>query len=133
MKTIKQTVFFDASPMDVYELLMDESKHSELTDSDVEMSNEVDGTFEVFDGYCHGINIEIVEGEKIVQFWHFEEDGWAEDHFSTCTFIFEPTEQGCKLDFTQTDVPDHTVEALENGWNQFYWEPMKEYLAENRR
>ncbi len=130
MKTIQQTVLFNASPMEVYELLMDEVKHSEITDSDVEMSNEVEGTFEIFDGYCHGYNIEIDEGKKIVQAWHFEEDGWAEDHFSICTFVFEPTEHGTKLEFTQTDVPDHTAEALTSGWNQFYWEPMKAYLNE---
>jgi activator of HSP90 ATPase len=128
MKTIQQTVLFNASPLEVYELLMDEAKHSEITDSDVEMSEEIDGAFEIFDGYCHGYNIELDPGKKIVQAWNFAEDGWDEEHFSTCTFIFEPTEQGTKLEFTQTDVPEHTLEALKSGWNQFYWTPMKEYL-----
>jgi activator of HSP90 ATPase len=131
MKTIQQTILFDAAPMEVYNLFMDEDKHSEITDSDVEMSNEVEGTFEIFDGYCHGYNIELEKGRKIVQAWHFEEDGWADDHFSTCTFLLEAVPGGTKLEFTQTGVPEHTYEALVNGWKQFYWEPMQEYFRGN--
>ncbi|MES2587816.1 MAG: SRPBCC domain-containing protein [Bacteroidota bacterium] len=129
--TISETIFFDAMSKDVYEILMNEDKHSELTASNVVMSQEIDGKFEIFDGYVHGYNIELIEGEKIVQAWHFEEDGWQEDHFSICTFIFEAFENKCKVIFTQTGIPAHKVESLRSGWNEFYWEPMAEYLENN--
>ncbi|MEI6408259.1 MAG: SRPBCC domain-containing protein [Bacteroidota bacterium] len=133
MKTgsIKQTVFFSAPPEQVFQLIMDAEKHADFTGSEVQMSTEIHGTFEVFDGYCHGYNIELIEGQKIVQAWHFEEDGWPADHFSICTFQFDKDDKNTKMTFIQTGIPEHKVEALKSGWNEFYWEPMESYLQDN--
>jgi activator of HSP90 ATPase len=126
--TIHQIIEFNASPENVYEMIMDESLHSDLSGGHVTMSKEINGEFSVFEGYCTGHNIELVPGEKIVQAWHFQEDGWPDEHYSTCTFIFKPSPKGCILDFTQTDIPEHKTEALAQGWENFYWEPMREYF-----
>jgi activator of HSP90 ATPase len=130
-RTINHTINFNATPNEVYELIMDQDLHSEITGSEATMSKEIDGEFDVFDGYCQGYNIELVQGEKIVQAWSFAEDGWPEDHYSICTFLFEPTEDGTQLTFTQTDVPDTAYEALDSGWYQFYWDNITDYLDGN--
>jgi activator of HSP90 ATPase len=127
-KSIKQTVEFDSSPLEIYNLLMDEKKHAAFTSSEVSMSTEPNGKFSIFDGYCHGYNIELIEGKKIVQAWHFAEEGWPEDHFSICTFQFEEVDNKTSLTFEQTNIPEHKVEELKKGWKQFYWEAMKAYL-----
>ena len=127
-KSIKQTVTFNAAPEQVYNLIMDAKKHAAFTGSEVTMSTKPDGKFKAFDGYVHGYNIELDKGKKIVQGWHFSEDGWPEDHYSICTFDFEPQGNKTKLIFTQTGVPEHKVESLKGGWKQYYWEPMKAYL-----
>ncbi len=127
-KNIKQTVTFAAKPEEVYELLMNAKKHSDFTGSDVKMSKKLNGKFTAYDGYCHGHNIELEPGRKIVQAWHFAEDGWPDDHFSICTFNFAKTGLGTKLTFAQTGVPDHKAKALSDGWKQYYWEPMKRFL-----
>jgi len=93
------------------------------------MNNEINGKFEVFGGYCTGFNIELKEGKKIIQGWHFQEDGWPDDHFSICTFVFEKVPNGTKLTFTQRAVPEHKASSLKSGWKEFYWEPMKRYLS----
>jgi activator of HSP90 ATPase len=128
-KNIKQTITLAGKPADIYELLMDAKKHAALVGGKVTMSRKPNGKFKVFDGYCHGFNMELKEGKKIVQAWHFDEDGWPDDHFSTCTFIFEKASKGTKLTFTQTGIPEHKAESLKEGWKEFYWEPMKEYLS----
>lgn len=128
VKTIQQTVTFHGTPDEVYQLIMDPEKHAAFTGAEVVMSNEINGKFETFNGYCHGYNIELVEGKKIVQAWHFEEEGWPGDHFSICTFIFEPEGNQTKLLFEQTGVPEHKADAIAAGWNEYYWEPMKEML-----
>jgi len=130
MKTssIRQQVTFNARPGQVYELIMDQAQHAAFTGSEVIMSRDVNGEFTVFDGYCHGRNLELIPGEKIVQTWHFAEDGWPDDHFSICTFRFEKVADTTKLTFLQTDVPEHKVEDLKKGWKDFYWNPMKAYL-----
>ena len=107
---------------------MNPKAHSAFTGSEVTMSTKINGKFRVFDGYCSGYNIELVEGKKIVQAWHFEEEGWPEDHFSVCTFVFEKLGKKTKLSFTQTGVPEHKVDALKDGWKNYYWEPMKAFL-----
>ncbi len=127
-KSIKQTVTFDASPEIVYDLIMNSKKHAAFTGGEVKMSNKIKGKFSIFDGYIHGHNIELEEGKKIVQAWHFTEDGWPDDHFSICTFLFEKNGNKTKLHFQQTSVPEHKVDTLKNGWKKYYWDPMKTYL-----
>jgi activator of HSP90 ATPase len=131
MKTgqINQTVIFTKDPETVYQLLMDQEKHAEFTGSEVEMSPSEGGNFSVFDGYCHGTNIALEKGKRILQHWHFAEDGWPDDHYSICEFLFEPVEGGTRLIFIQKEIPEHKVEALTNGWKEYYWEPMESYLS----
>ncbi|MBC7884335.1 MAG: SRPBCC domain-containing protein [Saprospiraceae bacterium] len=130
-KSIVQTIWFEASAEVVYHMLMDAGTHAAFTNSKATISKELDGKFSVYDGYCHGYNIELKEGEKIVQAWHFAEEGWPDDHFSICTFIFEHLGTKTKLTFTQTGIPEHKAEALESGWREYYWEPMQEYLKKS--
>ncbi len=107
---------------------MDEKKHAEFTGSKASISKEANGKFSVFDGYCHGYNIELVEGKKIVQAWHFAEDGWPDNHFSICNFELEGDEEKTRLRFMQTKVPESNVQSLKEGWKQFYWDGIKTYL-----
>lgn len=127
-KTIKQSVIFDAPAKKVYDLIMDQKKHGDFSGSNVVMSKKVNGRFDIFDGYCRGYNIELVEGETIVQAWHFQEEGWPLDHYSICTFQFKQEGDKTHLHFTQSGVPVHKVEELKSGWKKFYWNPMKTYL-----
>ena len=127
-KAIRQTVTFTGKPEDVYQLIMDQKKHAAFTGGKATISKKVDGKFSVFDGYCHGYNIELIDGKKIVQAWHFAEDGWPDDHFSVCTFLFEKVGNKTKLTFKQAGVPEHKAESLKGGWKQYYWEPMEAWL-----
>ncbi len=131
-KTIRQTLNFKAKPLEVYEMIMDAKKHAAITDGDVTMSRKIKGKFSAFGGYCHGYNIELVPGKKIVQAWHFDENEWPEEHFSICTFLLEKTAHGTKLSLTQQKVPAHKYEDLKNGWHQYYWTPMKAYIDEHK-
>jgi len=130
-ESIKQTVTFNAPSIVIYKLLMDQKKHAEFTGTSVIMSAQVNGKFRIFDGYCHGYNIELIEGEKIVQAWIFKEDGWPDDHYSVCTFRLKTIADKTTLIFSQTGVPKHKVESLKDGWKQFYWKPMKAYLTDH--
>ncbi len=131
-KTIKRTISFNTTPQKVYEILMDPIKHAAISKSDVEMSQEINGAFRIFDGYCKGYNIELVEGEKIVQAWHFEEDGWPEDHYSICTFYIDLENNTTKLRFEQSGIPEHKAKSLFDGWEKYYWKPMKEYIKTSK-
>jgi len=129
--TIKQSVTFSATPEQVYHLIMDEKKHAAFTGTKVSMSTKVNGKFSIFDGFCHGYNIELIEGKKIVQAWNFKEEGWPDDHYSLCTFVLEKAGHKTKLSFLQTGIPEDNAASLKQGWKDFYWVPMKAYLKEN--
>jgi activator of HSP90 ATPase len=131
-KAIKQTVKFAAKPIEVYEQLMDAKKHSAFTGTKATMSKKPKGKFSVYDGYCHGFNIELIEGKKILQAWHFAEEGWPDDHYSICLFDFKKDGTGTKLSFVQTDVPEHKVNALKDGWKTYYWKPIKDALKNKK-
>jgi activator of HSP90 ATPase len=130
-KSIKQTATFNASPEKIYNLIMDEKKHAAFTGSKATMSTKPKGKFSVFDGYCHGYNIELVKGKKIVQAWHFAEDGWPDDHFSICSFVLDKLGDKTKLTFLQTNIPENKAKTLKEGWKQFYWDAIKTYLKAN--
>lgn len=127
--SINARVFFNASPEEVYDVLMDEKKHGRITEGDAKISDRPDGRFDVFGGYCHGYNIELEKGKKIVQAWHFDEDDWPRNHYSICTFEFTAHEGGCMMQFNQSDIPETSAEKLKEGWLTYYWEPMQAYFA----
>ena len=107
-KTIKQTVTFPTTPDKLYALLLDSKKLTKMHDAKATMSKRPKGKFTVFDGYCHGYNMELIEGQKIEQAWVFQEDGWPV--------------------FIHKGVPEHKYESIKRGWRTYYWDPLLQQL-----
>lgn len=127
-KTLNQRYFFKATPNEVYDLLMDAKKHTAFTGALAEIENKVGGKFIAWDHYIQGQNLVLEEGLKIVQKWRAEEDGWPDDYFSEATFVFKEKDDGCELTFTQTGIPQECFKNIEQGWIDYYWKPMEDYL-----
>ena len=127
-KTIRQTVTFKALPHDVYEALMDAKKHAKFTGGKAVVSREIGGKFSTFDGYAEGVNLELVPDKKIVQTWRAED--WPEAHYSRVTFSLNKLKEGTRLTFTQSGVPEEQYEDVAQGWQDYYWAPMKEMLEQ---
>lgn len=126
-KDLKQTAVFDASPMEVYEALMDSKKHSEFTGSRAVMSSKVGGKFTAYDGYIEGKNLELEPGKKIVQEWRGSD--WPEGHYSTITYDLAASGKKTKLTFTQKGIPADNYEDIKQGWIDYYWDPLKEMFG----
>lgn len=133
MKEIHQTVTFQVSPEIVYKTLMDSESMSVLTNSDCHVGSEVGDTFDAYDGYIEGVNLELIPYSKIVQSWTAFEDAWPLDHVSTVIFELNPTSEGTELVFTHLEVPEDLYDAFYDGWIEHYWEPMKDYFEEFRK
>ena len=127
-KTIEQSILIKASPHDIYEAFMDSKKHSKFTESKAKISREIGGTFSVFEGDLGGKNIELIQDKKIVQSWRSNEEGWPKTHYSTITIELEAVEKGTILTFKQTEVPLSSYKSVKEGWNEYYWEPLKKML-----
>ncbi|MDO8635413.1 MAG: SRPBCC family protein [Dehalococcoidia bacterium] len=129
MKTIRQTVTFIASRHEVYELLIDAKKHSELTGSDVKLSRKAGDKFSIYDGEIEGVNLELVPDAKIVQSWRYSD--WPKGHYSRVAFSLKDVEGGTRLTFIQEHVPDEHYEDIKQGWRDYYWNPMRKMLKKS--
>jgi activator of HSP90 ATPase len=123
-KTLQQTVTFKASPKDVYEMIMDSSKHTSLSGETAKISRKVGGSFTAWSGHISGINLVLTPGEKIVQAWRAT--GWWPDHYSIAIFDMQKVKTGTKLRFTQIGIPANRYSGHYRGWIETYWTPMKE-------
>ena len=129
MRTIKQTAYFNASPHEVFELLMDSKKHSAFTGHKADISRKKNGKFTAYDEWIAGKNLEIVKDKKILQSWRGAD--WEKGHFSKAEFRLEKKGKGCKLIFTQNGVPDNKYSDINQGWKDHYWKKMKDYLKKH--
>ena len=127
-KTIDQTATFNASPHDVYELLMDSEKHTKFTGAKATISREIGGAFTAYDGALSGTLLELVPDSKIVETWRGSDEGWVAGHYSTATFTLEAIGNETRLTFVQTGVPEASYEQISQGWQTYYWSKMKEFL-----
>jgi activator of HSP90 ATPase len=125
-RTIRQQVTFKAAPHEVYELLMDEKKHGQFTQSKTIINRKVGGRISSSDGYIDGVNLELVPDKKIVQSWRGSD--WPDGHYSKATWEFTPITGGTRMIFAQSGVPEDQYESIAQGWRDYYWKPMKEML-----
>jgi activator of HSP90 ATPase len=128
MKTrdISQSVTFKASPHDIYEALLDSRKHARFTGGKAYISRRVGGKFSAFDGYCEGVNLELVTDKRIMQTWRG--DDWPDGHYSRVVYELKEIGEGTLLTFTQTGVPEDLYAEVARGWQDYYWTPLKEML-----
>lgn len=123
-KTIKQVILFKASPLEVYDAIMDSKKHSAFTGDTAKIGKKAGEGFTAYGGYAEGKNVELIPGGKIVQTWRASD--WPSGVYSKVTFLFEKTKDRTKMTFIQEGVPEEFYEDIEQGWIDFYWTKMKE-------
>lgn len=55
-------------------------------------------------------------------------EDFPEGHYSEATFELSLDKEGTKLIFTQKNVPDENYDGISNGWQEYYWKPLKAML-----
>ncbi len=126
MKNIEQIVTINAPAKDVYDVLMDSSQHSEFTGAKATIDNKVGGKFSVWDGYASGVNLELIPGKKITQTWRASD--WPAGVESKITINLFQKGEDTELEFTQTGVPDEFYQDIKDGWQDYYWKPLKDFF-----
>ena len=85
---------------------------------------EKGGKFSLFDGSVSGNFIELVPNKKLVLHWRNKR--WIDEHYSVATLEFNEKEDYTELCLTQTGVPESFYENTEDGWKNFYFNPVKQ-------
>jgi uncharacterized protein YndB with AHSA1/START domain len=83
-------------------------------------------SFEAWDGYITGKNLELLPSERIVQSWRTSEFSETEEN-SQIEITLKSVEGGTKLTLFHSHLPPHG-QQYEAGWEEAYFEPMRNYF-----
>jgi len=134
MKTtvLKQIIIIPADPEKVYDAFINAKIHSEFTGSKATGKPVVGAEFTAWDGYIFGKNLELVRGKKIVQEWQTTDwpEGYGPSRFE---LTLKKVKESTKISMVHSDIPQEQKTDLTEGWNEFYWTPLKEYFSQKKR
>lgn len=124
MKTLHQTYEINASIEKVWDALVNPKQIDKWGGGVAKMSEEVGFEFELWDGEIYGKNIEVIKNKKLVQEWY--SGIW--DKPSIVTFILKQTGSKTTVDLKHIDIPDNEARDVEDGWQDYYMNPLKELV-----
>ncbi len=116
-----------ASQESIYEAWLSSSGHSKMTGSPADVSSVVGESFEAWDGYITGKNLELEYPKRIFQQWRTVEfDDSDEDSY--LEILFEAEGTGTRVTIIHTNLPDHGMQYRQ-GWIDAYFVPMQAYFG----
>lgn len=125
-QAIKQTIILPIQPLALYKLWLSSAGHSAFTKSKAKMSSVEGGRWSAYDGYCSGVNLQLIPGQKIVQSWRDSE--WPAAQYSQISLRLKASAKGTVISFAHTHLPAGQKNNYSKGWRDFYWQPLKTYL-----
>jgi activator of HSP90 ATPase len=131
-KAIQQSVKFQASPKELFDIYIDSKKHSEATGAPARLSRKAGGSFTAHGGQLCGKNLLIIPDRMIVQAWRARQ--WnASDPDSILILRFSKAKGGGQVDMVHVNVPPYDHAGVTKGWPKYYWSPWKAYIAKRLR
>ena len=116
-----------ARASEIYSAWMNSEGHTAMTGSPANVDGKVGGKFTAWDGYIFGSTLELEPDQRIVQAWRTSEfPDEAPD--SRVEIVLEETAGGTKVTLSHRDMPEDQVDSYRQGWEDFYFKPMKEYF-----
>jgi activator of HSP90 ATPase len=115
-----------ATPEQIYQAWLSTKGHSAMTGSPAEVEARVKGKFTAWDGYIFGETLELKPNQRIVQAWRTTEfpEGSPD---SRVEITLEAVNGKTKITINHSNIPKGQAEDYKQGWQDFYFKPMKEY------
>ena len=117
-----------AQPAAIYAAWLDSQGHTEMTGADAVCSAELGGTFQAWNGYIQGTNLELKKNKKIVQAWRTSEFSDDEPD-SRVEITLKADGDVTEVTIAHSGLPEHGMQYLQ-GWEDFYFTPMIAYFAQ---
>ncbi len=131
---IRQSVVLPATPDRLIDMYLDPASHGAITGFPVTIGDESGANFSAFGGQLSGTILAVARPRLVVQSWRSTKFN-ADDADSTLILSFSlegsAGHEG-KIDLVHLDVPDHDVEDVTEGWQNYYWTPWRAYLEQQR-
>src|SRR5713226_4547736 len=117
-----------APPDRIYEAWLDSAEHSAMTGGRATIDANIGGRFTAWDGYIEGATLELEPGRRILQRWRTSEfpPGAAD---SLVEIRLEPLEEGTRIIFLHSEIPEGQRTKYEQEWREHYLDPMDRYFA----
>ncbi len=126
-KTIIQAAILPAPPDQLFDMYLDPAAHAAFTGAPVTIDSKPGSTFKAFDDMITGTILQVVPKRLIVQSWRAAH--WADEEVdSTLILSFWPDEDGGRIELVHVNVADDDFAGVSQGWQEYYWEPWREYL-----
>jgi len=119
--------FIPAPPEAVYKAWLDSRKHAAMTGGAATVNAKIGATFQAWDGYITGKNLELEPAARILQDWRTTEFTEAEPD-SRLEILFKPKKDGTTVTIRHSRLPAHGMQYRE-GWIDAYFNPMKAYFG----
>jgi activator of HSP90 ATPase len=116
------------SPEAIYSAWMSSEGHAAMTGAEAEVDPRVGGAYEAWDGYIWGQTVALEPGHRIVQTWRTSEFA-DDDPDSEVEVLLVPVEAETRLVLHHRNVPDGQTGYERSGWQESYFDPMKEYFS----
>jgi len=124
----KLSAVIPAQPADIYKAWLSTKGHTVMTDSPAKVNGKIGGKFSSWDGYIFGTTLELIPDQFIVQAWRTSEfPDEAPD--SRVEISLKETKGGTKVTPTHSQIPTGQEDSYRQGWEDFYFKPMKKYFA----
>jgi len=119
-----------AKPAEIYNSWMSTKGHAAMTGSAAKVDGKVGGKFSAWDGYIFGRTLELTPNQRIVQAWRTSEfpDEAPDSHLEV---LLEEVDGGTKVTLTHSNLPEGQADSYQQGWDDFYFKPMKEHFGES--
>lgn len=124
MKIIKQIYKIKAPVELVWAVLTKPKEIAGWGGGPAKMSAKEGAAFSLWGGDIWGKNIEVVPEKKLVQEWYGGE--WVKP--SLLTILLSEKKGVTEIKITQTAVPAEEFDDISDGWRDYYFGPMREYL-----
>jgi activator of HSP90 ATPase len=128
MDSFTVSAVLPATPKKIYEAWLSSAGHSQMTGSQAEVEGRSGGPFKAWDGYIWGKTIELEPNRRIVQAWRTSE--FPEDSpDSRVEILLEEVPDGTNVILNHTEIPDGQGDEYKQGWDDFYFTPMRAYFS----
>lgn len=127
MKIIKKKYLIDAPVEKVWESLVDPKIIVKWGAGPAAMSDKVGAKFKLWGGDIYGKNTKVVVNKELAQDWY----GGKWDEPSKVVFTLTKKGDRTLLELVHENVPEKEIADIDSGWDNYYLDPMKEYLEKN--
>ena len=124
MKQIKKSFFIKANREEIFNALTNPLALELWTGYPAVMEPKAGMEFSLWEGDITGRNLEIVNGEKIVQEWFFDDT----KNSSVVKLELEDEKNGTRIHLLHTNVPDDAFNNIDYGWKEYFFGALKKYL-----